>query len=45
MSRNDRLDFVIAGAQKGGTTQLAEHLSRVSGIWMRPQEDPAFETP
>lgn len=45
MSRNDRLDFVIAGAQKGGTTQISEHLSRVRGIWMRSQEDPAFETP
>lgn len=40
-----RIDFVIAGAQKAGTTQLAEILSRVRDIWIRPREDEAFESP
>lgn len=42
---SNALDFVIAGAQKGGTTQLAALLSRVKGVWMRDGEDPAFESP
>lgn len=39
------LDFVIAGAQKGGSTQLAAHLSCVSGVWLPKEEDAAFESP
>jgi len=36
---------VIAGAQKGGTTQLASHLACVEGVWIPRGETPAFEDP
>ncbi len=39
------LDFIIAGAQKGGTTQLAAMLELMPAVWIRRREDPAFESP
>lgn len=43
MTKN--LDFVIAGAQKGGSTQLAAHLQSVKGVWIPAEECTAFESP